>query len=460
MSNPALPLLSRALIGVSLALVAYVAYAHVASIAARRSPDLDSRVTLLSSEDALRDDLLLRSEGAIDHHFVGGNLVVSAAATSAGAARPSLLLLRSESRLTDVAIRVRYRSHGAARVFVGLAGERAGSPSDLRFAIGEDGRAVLSGDGRDSGARHEVASEGRPAGGTGDDAGEGSDWHELSLHVSPQLGSALGSVDGAPVAWSSIGWKAGARVRIEAGVERGDGDGAMSVELARFSDERLPSDGQPESFTDGFHGHEVDPARWSVRLPESSQAEARAHVLPAGGLEVETTATHARSFLSGFALDSRPMLLASFRLEALVRVRRLHAAAVYVVVGTLDGAYAARRIFQGGLIEGSDGRPTPFAAGHWTHDAQHSYELLHAVAEAGGQDAGAADAGDVATSRIGLAYDAHTGVGRVSFDGVTLFERPVDLRPLDNVSFGVAVDLSQQGAQADFVVEEIRLVSP
>jgi hypothetical protein len=61
---------------------------------------------------------------------------------------------------------------------------------------------------------------------------------------------------------------------------------------------------------------------------------------------------------------------------------------------------------------------------------------------------------------MGLEFDAHTGIGRVTFDGVTLFERPIDLRPLDNVSFGVAVDLSQQGAQADFVVEEIRLASP
>jgi len=448
MKNPVLPIVSRALIALSLAVLAYVGYAHVASIVARRTPDLDSRATFLSSEDALRDDLALEQTGAMDHRFAGGNRVGSAA-RSAGGPCLSLRLLRSESRLTDVAIRVRYRSRGAARVFVGLIGESGGSPRDLRFTIGEDGRAVLSGDGRDSGARREVAEE---SSAHAEDAGDGSDWHELALRLSPQLGAALGSLDGSPVVSSWIGWKAGARVRIEVGVERGDGDGPMSVELARFSDETLPSGGQPESFTDGFHGREIDPVRWSVRFPDSSQADARAHILPGGGLEVETTATHARSFLSGFALESRPMLLASFRLEARVRVRRLHAAGVYLVVGSLDGAYVARRIFQGGFLEGADGRPTPFAGGHWTHDAQHAVELLHPAA-------GAVDP-TLTTSRIALAFDVRTGIGSVSLDGATLFERPIDLRALDNVTFGVSVDLGQQGARADFVIEEVRLVSP
>ncbi len=447
---------ANALVALSLVILVYVGYAHLAALRSRRTPDMASSTSLLASEDALREDLTVQTAGVIEHHFGNGGLVVTAGASPDGP-RASMRLVGDESRLNDVALRVRYRREGTARVFLGLLGPSDGAGRELRLTIAEDGRAVISGDASDSGERREIVCE---AHGDRDaltdaglpDSGEESEWHELALRVSPQLGAALGSIDGSPVVSCALGWNAGARTRLEVGVEKGGGGGPMAATLTRLSHETLPSDERPESFVDGFHGREIDPLRWAVRLPDGWLADARARVLPSGGLSIAASATRATSFVSGFVLETRRMLLGSFVLEARVRLRRLHAASFYVAVGSLEGALVVRRGFEGGLLDGADGRPVPFAGGHWTGNGQRSFEVLRPSVPARDLDA----RGDEA-SQIALAFDARTGVGRVILDGVTLFERPLDLRPLDSVTFRVGVNLSEAGAEADFVLDEVRL---
>ncbi|HEY2368983.1 MAG TPA: hypothetical protein VGH87_21450, partial [Polyangiaceae bacterium] len=53
-------------------------------------------------------------------------------------------------------------------------------------------------------------------------------------------------------------------------------------------------------------------------------------------------------------------------------------------------------------------------------------------------------------------YDAATGVGRVGLGTATLFEKPLDLEPLEDVQLHFGVNLGAPDADAHVLAREIR----
>jgi hypothetical protein len=442
------------LAALGLALVAYVTYAHVAAYRARRPPDVASFAVDVRSRVAMAQAVRVDSQGGAAYRWGDGRLIVSGPPPGPDGAAASLRLTRDEVRLADVRLRMRFRQQDAASgsVFVALVAADDAT-RELRFTLHGDGSATITGDASGSGARQELSCAALPrsdrAGSAPADA-----WHELALRVSPQLGAALGSLDGEPVASCAIGWATGAPVRAAFGA-LGDGSGPLAIELAELDGDTIPTSASPETFADRFEGKFVDPLRWAVLLPDPWLATTETRLLPGGGLWANATGAHATDLVSGLSLVTGRVELASFKLAARVRLRQLHAAAVFIGVGTMDNALVARRSLEAGLFDAGGAVPSPFVAGHWTGSGQHSFESLEHAAPSP-----RAPAPGESVREIEVSFDAGAGMGRVVLDGETLFERPVDLRALEDVTFRFGVNLHEPGARAEVVVEEVRLSTP
>jgi hypothetical protein len=346
-------------------------------------------------------------------------------------------------------VRFRQRDAESGSVFLGLVA--ADDPTrELRLTLHGDGRGAITGDASGSGARGELscAALRRP---DVVDSASADAWHELALRVSPQLGEVLGSLDGEPLASCAIGWATGAQVRAAFGA-LGDGRGPLAIELGELGGDTVPTSDSPESFVDRFDGRVIDPLRWAVLLPDPWMTTTQTRLVPGGGLWASATGAHATDLVSGLSLVTRRVELASFKLAARVRVRELRAAAIFIGVGTMDSALVARRSLEAGLFDAGGAAPAPFVAGHWTGSGQHSFESLEHAAFSP-----RAPTPTESVREIEVSFDAKAGTGRVVLDGATLFERPVDLRALEDVTFRLGLNLHERRAQAEVVVEEVRL---
>jgi hypothetical protein len=418
----------------SAALLGYVAYAHVAAYRARRHPELTPFAIDLGAPGAVGRDVVVEPRGGAVARADDGAL----SARGPAGAEVSVARAGDDSPLADALYSVRFRRDphaGAVSLVLRTATDR-----ELALRL-EGDHLVLAGAANAAGAPSPVVAIGRPL----DGAAEPS-WHDLALRVSPQIGAALGSLDGQPGVSSPIDWATATPVRASVRAA-GEGDAPLAVDLSTMSCELVPPRRELAPFIERFQGKVIDPLRWATLLPDPQRVVTESRVLASGGLWIDARSTRATDVTSGLTLVTPRQELRSFRLSARVQLRALHAAAVFVGVGTMDAAFVARRSFEAGLLD-LGGTIAPFAGGHWLGTDQRSFEPLPLAPRA---------PSDASAYRVELAYDASTSVGTVTVDGAKAFDRKVDLRALDDVTLRFGVNVHEVGAHAEVVVDEVRL---
>gem|GEM_PF-4828024 len=456
----------KVLVAMTVFVVAYVAYAHVASIASMREYELASYETHLDSEAKLAGFTVVE-RGGLTHAVRDGVLQVRG--TAAGGMATVRIAGRVQ-RLDDVvrtSVRFRARSGGAYDVFVGIEKADAEPASDdarrvlAVFRNGAPDRFAVEGDRKANGPRHIVdraspvvsahapvdadagASAAPDAGGPA--AVEDASWHELALSHAAYIHHVMGTYDGAPIGSEEVQWWMGTRVRLVFGVVAREPGAEVVVELDRAAYEEAPRPQTLTPFTERFRGRVLDPRRWSVVMPNGLRATTEYDVDPARGLTVRARSLGEPNFQPGVMLLTPPTPLESLSFEARIDVRTLKASAF--TIGLVGSGYSPARFYDLGVTSLGDNTIEALSVGHWNGDGQLG---VHALP---GRWKGL-------SGTLSFKYDASNGRVQGFVDGTRVVEHKLDLRAGETVQLRLGANLQGPDAVIDMTVREVAFDRP
>lgn len=433
-------LATRALAATSLFLAAYVVYAHLASFRRGREYRATARIESFSSEAKLKEAFALDATPGLDARIEGSTLRVTGRCDGAGS-RVQLLL--APTRLVSAVARMRFRALADAPVDVMVGVTREGAKGrELRFGevLGMSrGALAFVGDQ----APHEPPKDGDrriltlPSMSV---ASTDAAVREIALGLEPELGVAVGSVDGAVIQSIPAYWFDGALVRPTFSVVCRDASPRVDIEIRQVAWEPVARDVSVVDLDDDFRGTVFDP-RWRIARPATPDL-ADVHVGTGGGLSLSAKGKSILGPTPLFSLTAPRMALESFDATLDLRLTRLERGAVYFgVANGLGGVFF--RSFDVGVTS-RDGRLVPFVTGHFGDAGQLQFRTLEG------------NAGPLGQVQLRLRYDAHSRLARAFVDGRQVFEERSFLQPYEQVAFHVVANLDHSSGAIDGVVERVQ----
>lgn len=438
------PIVIRALYALSVALLVYVAYAHLASYMHAAEYRAQPVAVEFASGSELAARFAVEDSPGLAHAIEGGALHIRGKCERAGA---RVVLRGAPTRLVASRAKMRVRLRGSAPVDVMAGFERAEEPArEIFFAasiVGDHVEARLLGDDSIHGPRT-----------TGDRllfrAADlkmqlGDDAHEIALGLEPDVAFATGFFDGMFVHTVPAGWETGRLVRPTFAVTCRDPGEGVDVELDRIAWEPILRDALVRDIDDKFDGPIFDTI-WRVSRADPELVETSIGL--GHGLELSARATHLGGLAPALNLTSPRFRAEDFHAEVDIDVASMKQSSVLMGVGNPYLGTPFFRMVDVGVFE-KEGRLVPFTSGYFAADGQAAFRT-HEKAF-----------GELPSARgtkvtLALDFEAATRRAHATVDGVVVLNEPIALQPYEDVMFHVGVNADGPASDSRLRFERVR----
>ena len=423
-------------LAVSMALVAYVLYVQVQKQSVGREyvyGGFDDHFTVGTGSFAF-----------VSNHVDVWNTAGDVTLVTADG-QPSDVRFRGRAQHLEAGtFRIRYRIEepGPVEIFCGVE-KSEGEPRALEFSVVHDGDQAaglsyrLQGDGTSTGAAEKLdvrAPNGANLMTLDDSAGS----HEIALRLFPLGKATVGEVDSRSVMTKAVHWEPGTPYRMVFGVRSAQKRARVHIELAAFEPEER---WELSSFEEKFDGKLVNPRRFQVLPADPFAAETRTAMVPGGGLSIFAKTKVWKDVFPALVVRTKRVPLHGFRFRTTVSIEKMHHAAFFVGVAAASHMVQVPRAFDIGFID----EPTfhgPFITGHPLNADAFLYDPRR---ELQGRTSGVLE----------LRYNSETGIGEAILDGVMLRDMPLDLMPLDEVTFRFGINMQADDGELSAIVKEM-----
>lgn len=444
----------RALFGVSLALVAYVLYAH--AIAWRRSGEYRATAVVIdfASQSELASRFEIQASPGLVHTFEGGSLRVRGVCEKAGA---RVVVRGRETRLVPTRASMRFRVRASAPIDVMAGVERSEGPErELRFgaaaSAGVEAELRFVGDATARGPRIEGdrvlarASESKLA--IGADAAV----HEVALGLEPDLFAATGFLDGMVVRETPALWQGGTLVRSAFSVTCRDPSPGVGVdvEIVQIGWQPLLRDTRAFELDDRFTAPIFD-TRWRVSRADADAVDTS--LVLGRGLEITANAKRLAGITQVLSLVSPRVRAEPLRARLEAELAVLKHSTLYLGVSNPYVALPFFRLVDVGVFE-KDGKLVPFTTGHFSDDGQAAFRTHEKAVS----DLSASPATGTEKLVIELAFDPKSRKAIARINGVVVSDEKVALQPYEDIVFHVGVNADGAGAEARVRFDRVALL--
>lgn len=427
---------ARVLAAISLAILAYVVYAH--AVAWRRGAEYRTPAVVIgfASDAELRSKFAIEQASGLSFTREGSSLRVRGACEKAGA---RFAMVGAPTRLGATRARMRVRVRSASPVDVTAGVEHGSDAHELRFGVAASDQPTaelrLLGDAAPTGPKAQgdrilARIDGVPVA-TGDDA----PMRDIGLAIEPDVFMAIATLDGAVLRSVPIVWANAVLVRPVFAVTCRDVAPRVDVEIAEIAWEPILRDTLALDFDDRFTGAVFDP-RWRVvrAIPDdvvSMSLAVGASAGPSKGMALTAKAKKVTLPLPILGLYSPRVRAESFHAALTVDIASLRQGSFHLGVANPYAGLSFFRTIDAGVTE-RDGKLVPFTSGHFSNDGQAAFRLHEkALAEL-------PEARGVVV--LELDFDAKARTARAKLNGTTITEEPVALQPFEDVTFHVGVN--------------------
>lgn len=463
------PIAVRALFGVSLALVAYVLYAH--AIAWRRSGEYRATAVVIdfASQDELASRFEVQASPGLRHTFEGGSLRVRGVCEKAG----SRIVVRGrETRLVPTRASMRFRVHAPAPIDVMAGVERSdGLERELRFGAASTDTVARAGVG--GGVEAELRFVGDPTARgprvEGDRVlarvsesklaiGAAAPVHEVALGLEPDLFAATGFLDGMVVRETPALWQGGTLVRPafsvtcrDASAGAGAGGGVdVDVEIVQIGWQPLLRDTRAFELDDRFTAPIFD-TRWRVSRADADAVDT--HLVLGRGLELTANAKRLSGITQVLSLVSPRVRAEPLRARLEAELGVLKHSTLYLGVSNSYVGLPFFRLVDVGVFE-KDGTLVPFTTGHFGDDGQAAFRT-HEKAWSNLSASPPTGSGKLV---IELAFDPKSRKAIARINGVVVSDEKVALQPYEDIVFHVGINADGAGAEARVRFDRVALL--
>ncbi len=452
------PIAVRALFGVSLALVAYVLYAH--AIGWRRAGEYRATAVVIdfASQSELASRFEIQASPGLVHTFEGGSLRVRGVCEKAG----SRIVVRGrETRLVPTRASMRFRLRASAPIDVMAGIERSEGPErELRFGAasstvagaGVEAELRFVGDATARGPRIEGdrvlarASESKLA------IGADVAIHEVALGLEPDLFAATGFLDGMVVRETPALWQGGTLVRPAFSVTCRDPSAGVTVdvEIVQVGWQPLLRDTRAFELDDRFTAPIFD-TRWRVSRADADAVDTE--LVLGRGLEITANAKRLAGITQVLSLVSPRVRAEPLRARLEAELGVLKHSTLYLGVSNPYVGLPFFRLVDVGVFE-KDGKLVPFTTGHFGDDGQAAFRTHEKAVP----DLSASPATGTGKLAIELAFDPESRKAIARINGVVVSDERVALQPYEDIVFHVGINADAANAETRIRFDRVALL--